>query len=40
MALRSGRHDEVPKDAVRLTAEEAATYQWKQIHNWENGWDV
>ena len=35
MALSRARPEEIPKDAVRINEEQALSYQWKIISNWE-----
>ncbi|KAM7350558.1 uncharacterized protein ACRADG_009117 [Cochliomyia hominivorax] len=35
MALSKARSDEIPKDAVIISEEQALAYQWKIISNWE-----
>lgn len=40
MALSRARPAEIPKDAVMISEDEALTYHWKIISNWEKASDV
>lgn len=40
MALSRATKEFIPKDAVVITEDEALTYQWKIISNWEKLSDV
>ena len=40
MALSRNKSEEIPKDAVVLTEDQALTYQWKIISGWENKGEV
>ncbi|XP_011197753.1 uncharacterized protein T126a [Bactrocera dorsalis] len=40
MALSHARKEEIPKDAVIISEEQALAYQWSVISGWENRWDV
>ncbi|KAK0182426.1 hypothetical protein PV327_000568 [Microctonus hyperodae] len=40
MSLKVTNSTEVPKGCIQLTRDEALIYQWKQVKNWPERWDV
>ncbi|XP_067626714.1 uncharacterized protein [Eurosta solidaginis] len=40
MALSLAHKDDIPKDAVIISTEQALAYQWGVISKWENRWEV
>lgn len=40
LIIKQKNTGEIPKDAIRLTEDQALQYQMKMIDGWHNSWDV